>query len=235
MRSDAQRRAGAMRSNAQRCAAMRNIAQRCATAPEETPVISTVMTWHGSFIREQDNNKGVLELMQSVFTGRSSFVVAALFAMVGCTDGDPTEEVGEVTQHTSGSGAVGKILANSSLGEAKIKASAGHADAKVKGLTTLIMQEITIQPGGHTGWHTHGGMAFASIVAGTLTLFAEDAPCVGTPYAAGTAFLDPGGGHVHIARNLGADPITVRVQYVLPNGAPVRIDAPAPAGAELCP
>ncbi len=173
--------------------------------------------------------------MPSAFTGRSSFVVAALFATVGCTDGDPVEQVGEVTQHTSGSGAVGKILASSALGDAEIEAKSGHAVAKVEGATTLIMQEIVIQPGGHTGWHTHGGMAFASIVAGTLTLFAEDAPCVGQPYAAGTAFLDPGGGHVHIARNLGADPITVRVQYVLPTGAPVRIDAPAPAGAELCP
>lgn len=173
--------------------------------------------------------------MKSAFAGRSSFLVAALFAMVGCTDGEPTEEVGEVTQATSGSGAVGTILANSSLGDAKIKASSGHADAKVNGPTTLVMQEIVIQPGGHTGWHTHGGMAFASIVSGTLTLFDEDDPCHGHDYPAGTAFLDEGGGHVHIARNLGSTPITVRVQYILPTGGAVRIDVPAPAGSEACP
>ncbi len=173
--------------------------------------------------------------MQIAFAARSSFLAAALFATVGCTTDEPIEQTGEVVQFTSGSMAVGTILASSTLGAAEVEAKAGGHVGKVEGATTMVLQEIVIQPGGHTGWHTHGGMAFASIVAGTLTLFAEEQPCQGQPYPAGTGFLDPGGGHVHIARNLGTTAVTVRVQYIVPTGAPVRIDAPAPAGSSTCP
>jgi quercetin dioxygenase-like cupin family protein len=138
------------------------------------------------------------------------------------------DSTSEVEQETLGSGAVATTLANASLGEAKTEVFWGPYRSEVKGATTLVMQEIVIQPGGHTGWHSHSGLAFASIVTGTLTLFDAEDPCEGTDYPAGTAFVDPGGNHVHIARNLTAAPMTVRVQYVTPTGEPVRIDAPAP-------
>ncbi len=173
--------------------------------------------------------------MRSSFVGRSHFVIGGLlFAAVlgGCVDGEDTSELG---QETAGSGAAGTILANSNLGDAEIEVNVGGHVGKVEGDTQLVTQTITIQPGGHTGWHTHGGMAFVSISAGTLTLFDSHAPCTGTAYATGKAFFDQGGGEVHIARNLGTTPATVYVQYILPAGAPARIDAPAPAGAELCP
>jgi quercetin dioxygenase-like cupin family protein len=149
----------------------------------------------------------------------------------GCTDPDHTSDA---HQHTAGSGIVGTILASSSLGDAEVDIKWQGLNPRVEGPTTLVMQEITFQPGGHTGWHIHGGMAFASIVSGALTLFAEGAPCVGQEYPGGTAFVDPGN-RVHIAHNLGTSTAVVRVQYINPTGAPVRIDAPAPAGAELCP
>lgn len=158
--------------------------------------------------------------------------VGILFAaMLGaCTDPEHTDDA---HQHTSGSGIVGTILATASLGNAETEIKWDGTTSKVEGPTTLTMQEITFQPGGHTGWHIHGGMAFVSIVEGGLTLFAEGAPCVGTEFPAGTAFVDPGS-RVHIARNLGSSAALVRVQYINPVGTAVRIDAPAPAGAELC-
>jgi hypothetical protein len=138
-------------------------------------------------------------------------------------------ETSELEQETLGSGAVATTLATGLLGNAKTEINWGGYAAEVKGSTTLVMQEIVIQPGGHTGWHSHSGMALASIAIGTLTLFDSTNPCVGTPYPTGTAFLDPGGGHTHIARNLGEEAMTVRVQYISPTGQPVRIDAPAPS------
>jgi len=141
-------------------------------------------------------------------------------------------QTGELEQETLGEGAVATTLANALLGEAKTEVNWGAYRPEVKGSTTLVMQEIVIQPGGHTGWHSHSGMAFASVVTGTLTLFDSTNPCVGVPYVAGTAFVDPGGSHNHIARNLTAEAMTVRVQYITPTGQPVRIDAPAPS---MCP
>lgn len=162
---------------------------------------------------------------------RCTFLLSSALALVSgaCTDLDDNESVG--SQETVGSGAAGKILASSSLGLAEIEVKWGGYTSKVEGPTRLVMQEIVIQPGGHSGWHTHGGMAFASIVEGALTLYSSKAPCAGTTYPAGTAFVDPGFGNVHIARNEGTTPMTVRVQYVQPEGSAVRVDVPAPAGA----
>src|SRR5688500_18996684 len=66
----------------------------------------------------------------------------------------------------------------------------------------VITQEITIAPGGHTGWHSHPGPVLVQIKSGTLTYFSADAPCAALSYSAGQSFMDPGRGHVHIARNL---------------------------------
>ena len=46
--------------------------------------------------------------------------------------------------------------------------------------------------------------------------------------------MDPGFGHVHMAKNNGDTPVTVRVLYVLPADAPVRVDEPAPPGPDAC-
>jgi hypothetical protein len=64
----------------------------------------------------------------------------------------------------------------------------------------VAVVEITVQPGAMFPWHTHPGPAFATVTQGELVyVFAED--CVERPYAAGTAFLDPGFDNVHTAFN----------------------------------
>ncbi len=172
--------------------------------------------------------------MQQTVDNRCKIMgLGVLFAaMLGaCTD---PEHIGGAHQHTAGSGIVGTILASSSLGNGEVDVKWQGLNPRVEGDITLTMQEITFQPGGHTGWHIHGGMAFASIVSGALTVFAEGAPCDGQEFPAGTAFVDPGN-RVHIASNLGTSTALVRVQYINPTGTAVRIDAPAPPGSELCP
>ena len=176
--------------------------------------------------------------MKSSIVGRSSIIVGgALFVSLlgGCVDAsEESADTSDKTQLTSGSGAVGTILAVGSLGNAEVEIKAGGHVAKIEGPTTLTQQEIVIQPGGHTGWHSHGGLALVTVAAGTLTLFDDHDPCHGTAYPTGTAFLDPGSNHVHIARNLGTTPVTVRVQYINRTGTAIRIDKPAPAGSEGC-
>jgi quercetin dioxygenase-like cupin family protein len=100
----------------------------------------------------------------------------------------------------------------------------------------IITQEITIAPGGHTGWHSHPGPVIVQVRSGTLTYYAGDDPtCTGRPYAAGTAFVDPGRGHVHIARNESTTtPLNfVAIYFDVPPGASPRIDAPAPGNCSF--
>jgi quercetin dioxygenase-like cupin family protein len=84
-------------------------------------------------------------------------------------------------------------------------------------------------PGGQSGWHTHPGPSLITVKAGTVTAYSGDDPsCTPHVYAAGTGFIDPGGGHVHLLRNEGSvEAETVAVQ-ILPAGAERRIDAPIP-------
>lgn len=95
----------------------------------------------------------------------------------------------------------------------------------------VVTQEITFAAGGHTGWHSHPGPVIVQVRSGTLTYYAGDDPtCTGHDYSTGEAFMDPGRGHVHIARNEQADPLTiVAIYFDVPTGASPRIDVtPAP-------
>src|SRR4029453_12666105 len=105
---------------------------------------------------------------------------------------------------TPGVGAVGSITARAAgAGPFKVETD-GLVELKTKRRIDGVDQTITIAPGGHTGWHSHPGPALAVIKSGTLTLYDGDDPnCTPHSYSAGQAFVDQGGGHVHIARNEG--------------------------------
>jgi quercetin dioxygenase-like cupin family protein len=96
------------------------------------------------------------------------------------------------------------------------------------GAGEVVVQEITIAPGGTTGWHSHPGPVVVVVKQGTLTYVrAAGGECILTPYSAGTAFVDPGQGHAHTAFNLGADNLVLMATYFdVPVGGSPRIDVP---------
>jgi quercetin dioxygenase-like cupin family protein len=90
------------------------------------------------------------------------------------------------------------------------------------------VREITLAPGGTTGWHYHDGMLYAFVKQGTLTHSDFTCKTDGT-YQAGAAFTEPNGpNHVHLGRNLGTKPVVLDVLSVDPAGAPLSEDAPNP-------
>jgi len=131
--------------------------------------------------------------------------------------------------------AAGIAVATPSGGVSASIVARGIAKEKVKTRGTepydAVTQQITIAPGGHTGWHTHPGNAIAIIKSGTLTVYEGDDPdCAPHAYNAGDVYIDPGHGHVHIGRNEGTAPLEILVTYVdVPaGGGAVRIDQPNP-------
>jgi quercetin dioxygenase-like cupin family protein len=94
----------------------------------------------------------------------------------------------------------------------------------------VAIQQVTIGPGGHTGWHTHPGPAIVLVRSGAFTLYEDDdRACTGRTYGAGQAFVDAGYGNVHIGRNEGTTNAELWVVYLdVPVGGAFRIDAPAP-------
>lgn len=110
---------------------------------------------------------------------------------------------------TPGSGVTGTILAQKTI---------GHTD--------YTLREITVQPGGYTGWHFHDGTLYAYVKAGTLTHNLADCSIDGI-FTTGRAFTEKPD-QVHIGRNLGSTPLVLEVLYVLPAGSPLSEDAPDP-------
>lgn len=99
-------------------------------------------------------------------------------------------------------------------------------------------QQVTINPGGHTGWHTHPGPTFVSVAQGEGTLYhASGTTCMGHKFASGAGFFQPST-EVHNLRNEGAAPLVLYALYVLPSGTPnsaIRIDQPAPVSCSSIP
>ena len=135
---------------------------------------------------------------------------------------------------TPGSGVVSApILARGDFSDqvsVKIKLSTAHgtvvSDAPDAG--EVVFQEITIAPNGTTGWHSHPGPVVVVVKAGALTYVREDqGVCLETVYPAGTAFVDPGQGHVHTAFNRGTENLVLYATYFdVPAGTSPRTDVP---------
>lgn len=93
----------------------------------------------------------------------------------------------------------------------------------------VVMRELTIAPGGSSGWHSHPGPTYVLVVQGTDSLYeANDPSCTATNYGAGEGFVEPPG-DVHISRNEGSTITILLVTFLdVPVGGAFRLDAPTP-------
>jgi quercetin dioxygenase-like cupin family protein len=114
-----------------------------------------------------------------------------------------------VASATPPSGVTGTILAQWTVGD-----------------SDYVLREITIQPGGTTGWHFHDGTLYAAVREGTLTRTMSDCTTTFTHPTGTTLVEEPS--HVHIGRNLGTAPMVLLVLYVNPAGSPLSQDAANP-------
>ena len=105
---------------------------------------------------------------------------------------------------------------------------------KTADLSHIVTNKVTVQPGGQIPWHTHHGPVFVTIAEGEMTYVSSD-DCVGRRYPSGTAFVDPGHGHVYTAYNSGsALTVFVATFFEVPEGdAPISIPADGPADCRI--
>lgn len=134
----------------------------------------------------------------------------------------------EVALGTAGSGVVAAPVIARGTGDEKVKTRGNQP-------YDVVVQRVTIAAGGHTGWHTHPGMAIVVVMSGTLTIYhADDRSCSPNVFTAGRVFVDEGYGAVHIGRNEGATTLELSVTYLdVPIGQPFRIDAPRPGNCSF--
>jgi len=133
---------------------------------------------------------------------------------------------------TSGSGTqstlVGRATFDDPINVRRVGEDKWKVDVKAKPALDVAVQSIVFQPGGQSGWHSHPGPVFISVVSGEMTFYESDDPdCEPIVRHAGEGYLDTGE-HAHIARNESGEPATNVVTYFAPPGAALRIDQPAP-------
>lgn len=99
--------------------------------------------------------------------------------------------------------------------------------AKAKEPLDIVVRTHDYVPGGSTGWHTHPGPVFITVLEGTVTFYDVDDPtCSPTVVTKGQGYLDTG--HGHIGRNetgQAAKDVTV---ILAPVGLPFRGELQAP-------
>jgi quercetin dioxygenase-like cupin family protein len=95
--------------------------------------------------------------------------------------------------------------------------------------TDVAMAQITVVPGGSSGWHSHPGGAIIVVKQGTLTVYrALGSQCQASTYSAGQAFIERPG-EVDQVVNTGTIPYVLLVTFPrVPQGDSARTDEPDP-------
>jgi len=95
--------------------------------------------------------------------------------------------------------------------------------------TDIVVTEITVVPGGSSGWHSHPGGAIVVVKQGDLTVHRSiGSQCETSSYTAGQAFIEHPG-EVDDVVNTGTIPYVLFVTFPrVPQGGSARIDLPDP-------
>ena len=104
----------------------------------------------------------------------------------------------------------------------------------LKAGSDVAVAQITVNPGGSSGWHSHPGGAIVVVQQGSLTVYTSlGSTCETTTYTAGQAFIERPD-VVNQVINTGTIPYVLFVTFPrVPQGESARTDEPAPACAGL--
>ena len=93
----------------------------------------------------------------------------------------------------------------------------------------VAMAQITVAPGGSSGWHSHPGGAIIIVKEGSLTVYSPlGRKCETTTYSAGQAFIERPG-EVDDVLNTSTTPYVLLVTFPrVPQGGSTRTDEPDP-------
>jgi quercetin dioxygenase-like cupin family protein len=132
---------------------------------------------------------------------------------------------------TPPSGVAAELLVRGTIVQAGHVRAAGIKLA-TRGPIDVATVHVTFQPGGSTGWHVHPGPALVTVKTGQLTLHRAKG-CRTRSFSAGQTFLEFGPDDVNLTRNETGGVTETLVTFLLPVGAPITVDAPAPRHCPL--
>ena len=119
----------------------------------------------------------------------------------------------------------------SGLTNVTLGAGINNSDGTIpfKAGTSVVFAQITVGPGGSSGWHSHPGGATVVVQQGSLTVYASmGGHCHTVTYTAGQSFIERSGEVMNVL-NTGTVPYVLYVVFPsVPVGALPRTDEPNP-------
>jgi quercetin dioxygenase-like cupin family protein len=95
----------------------------------------------------------------------------------------------------------------------------------------VAVNQITVEPAGFSGWHSHPGTTVVAVQSGQITLFSEriaGGKCRVRTFTAGQVFLEHPSTKYN-AVNTGGEPYVIAATFFnVPHGGPSRIDQTDP-------
>ena len=127
-------------------------------------------------------------------------------------------------------GVTPKVLSRGTYEPFKVKTphdSPVDFDAKAQSSLDLIVRQHDYMPRASTGWHTHPGPVFITVLQGTVTFYEYDDPrCTPKVVTAGQGYVDDGHGHIGVNQT---DQPALDVSVILaPVGGTFRGELQAP-------
>ena len=93
----------------------------------------------------------------------------------------------------------------------------------------VLVQTISFQPGGTSGWHFHPGVVIVVVESGQVTT--HDASCQTATYGPHQSFVESGTEPFMVSNESATDKAVVYATLVVPAGSPFRIESAPPACA----
>lgn len=104
---------------------------------------------------------------------------------------------------------------------------------RTKDTSTVGVDRLDVASGGYSGWHTHTGPTFVTVVSGEITWY-DGVACSRTVYRAGDGFVERANNPHYVRNESGLAAVILAVQ-MRPTGTGPRIDAPRPENCSLAP
>lgn len=111
----------------------------------------------------------------------------------------------------------------------RVKVNQDRVKFQTKDQTDVLVQTITFQPHGSSGWHFHPGVVIVVVESGQVTT--HDLKCQTATYGPHQSFVESGTTPFMVSNESATDNAVVYATIVVPAGSPFRIETSPPACA----
>ena len=128
-----------------------------------------------------------------------------------------------------GTGVKTTILGDRATLSESVQVNQDRIKFQTKDPTDVLVQTITFQPLGTSGWHFHPGVVIVVVESGTVTT--HDANCQTRTYGPHESFVESGTTPFMVSNESDTTNAVVYATLVAPAGTPFRIETDLPACA----